>query len=82
MDRFREREERAFLRAGIVASVIANCNRGKDTEPFTPQDFMPKTPTREETPREPTREEWLEGMRALNAAFGGEDLTKEDLTNG
>ncbi|WP_024301989.1 hypothetical protein [Pseudogulbenkiania sp. MAI-1] len=30
-----------FLRAGIVASAVANCNRARDSEPFTPADFMP-----------------------------------------
>lgn len=34
-------EDRADLRAGIVASTVANCNRAKDSEPFTPADFMP-----------------------------------------
>lgn len=31
-----------YLRAGIIASTIANVNRGKDTKAFKPQDFMPK----------------------------------------
>ena len=36
-------EERADVRAGIIASVIANVNRDrkKRPEPFAPQDFMP-----------------------------------------
>lgn len=34
-------EERADLRAGIVASTIANSNRGKGQKPFKPQQFMP-----------------------------------------
>lgn len=34
-------EKRADLRAGVVASVIANVNRGKKTKAFTPLDFMP-----------------------------------------
>ena len=34
-------ENRADLRAGIIASVIANVNRGKKTKAFTPRDFMP-----------------------------------------
>jgi hypothetical protein len=34
----------AFLRSGIIASLIANVNRDtkKKAEPFTPQDFMPQ----------------------------------------
>lgn len=35
-------ESRADLRTGILASVLANCHRGKKTEPFKPADFMPK----------------------------------------
>lgn len=35
-------EERGDLRAGIVASTIANVNRStKSTRAFRPQDFMP-----------------------------------------
>ncbi len=34
-------EERADLRAGIVASTIANVNRGKG-KAFSPGDFMPE----------------------------------------
>jgi hypothetical protein len=29
------------LRAGIIASAIANCNRSKDTPPYKPLDFIP-----------------------------------------
>lgn len=35
-------EQRGDLRAGIIASVIANANRGKGTRSFKPSDFMPK----------------------------------------
>lgn len=35
-------ESRSDLRAGIIASVIANANKGKGAKTFTPQDFMPK----------------------------------------
>ena len=45
-------EERADLRAGIVASVIANClARGRGKPAFKPRDFMPrfKEPTQRET---------------------------------
>lgn len=34
-------EERADLRAGIVASTIANCHVGKRGKAFKPSDFMP-----------------------------------------
>ena len=29
------------LQAGIVASTVANVNRGKNDKSFTPSDFMP-----------------------------------------
>jgi len=32
---------RSDLQSGIVASTIANVNRGKNTNPYSPQDFMP-----------------------------------------
>ena len=34
-------EIRADYRAGMISSVLANCNRGKDTKAFQPEDFMP-----------------------------------------
>ncbi len=35
-------ERRADLRAGIIASVIANTQRGPDTPAYHPFDFVPK----------------------------------------
>lgn len=35
-------EQRADLRAAIVASVMANAFRGKDQRAYEPKDFMPK----------------------------------------
>ncbi len=34
-------EERADLRMGILASLIANVNRAKGADAFTPSDFIP-----------------------------------------
>jgi hypothetical protein len=34
--------ERADMHAAIVASVIANANRGKGQKAFKPEDFMPR----------------------------------------
>lgn len=38
------------MNAGIIASVIANCNRDskRKPEPFAPSDFMPKFGRRED----------------------------------
>ena len=37
---------RSDLQSGIIASTIANVNRGKNTNPFSPQDFMPVQETK------------------------------------
>lgn len=31
----------AMMAGGLVASVLANVNRGRDTPPFVPGDFLP-----------------------------------------
>lgn len=45
-------DERGDLRAGIVASTIANVNRDpkRTPEPFRPEDFMPFTEERTPDP--------------------------------
>jgi hypothetical protein len=45
-------EERADLRAGIIAATIANMNRDpkKRAKPFGPEEFMPKFDIREARP--------------------------------
>ena len=35
-------DERADLRAGIVASTVANCHATRRSKAFEPADFMPK----------------------------------------
>jgi len=35
-------EARADLRAGIIASTIANVHRGKRSKAFKPEDFVPR----------------------------------------
>jgi len=35
-------ERREDLRMGIIASTIANGNRGKNQKPFKPADFLPE----------------------------------------
>jgi hypothetical protein len=59
-------EERADLRAGIVASTIANANRKKGGKAFKPSDFMPKFDKEEQTP-----EQQKAAAEALALAFGG-----------
>lgn len=71
-------EERADLRAGIIASVTANANRdAKKGKAYRPQDFMPDFEKASEK-----RQVWAQGrpaehllakVRSLNALFGGKD---------
>lgn len=58
-------EERDDLRTGIVASTMANINRGKSRKPYKPTDFMPSF--------EPISEEELAARMLANArsALGG-----------
>jgi len=66
-------EERADLRAGIVASTVANVNRGKGKRAFKPQEFMPQFGPGET--KEP--KDLLSTVEMLNAAFGGRDARRE-----
>jgi hypothetical protein len=63
--------ERQDWRAAMLASVIANVNRGPDTEPFQPIDFMP---FHKKEPAKPT--DLLAKIEQLNAVFGGRDERK------
>jgi len=69
-------EERADLRSGIVASVIANVNRDpkKRRKPYSPEDFMPKPRQKERR----TGTQMLKIVEMLNVAFGGRDLRKRE----
>lgn len=73
-------EERADLRAGIVASTVANVNRDpkKQKKPFAAQDFMPKFEgggrgSADGSPQGPGWERLLAKVKRLNAAFGGRE---------
>lgn len=54
-------EERADLRAGIVSSVVANCNRAKGGKAFEPKDFMPKFGKRKRA----TRQSMIATLKAI-----------------
>jgi len=62
------------FRAGIIASTIANVNRGKKKKAFKPVDFMPKEDDRGE---KKTWREQLAWVEMINAALGGKDLRKK-----
>lgn len=66
-------DERADLRMGILASVIANVNRDpkRRAQPYEPKDFLPRF--EEEEPEE-NQAKMLQKVEMLNVLFGGRDL--------
>jgi hypothetical protein len=72
-------EEAADLRAGIIASVIANVNRDRKRkpDPFTPLDFMPfaERPTAQASAR-PVNADLLSTQ--IKALFGKPAVKKKD----
>ncbi len=66
-------ERRADLRAGIVAAVVANVNRGPDTPAYTPQDFIPQFDLVEDEPidEEASIELTQNVFESLTAQLGG-----------
>ena len=64
-------ESRADFRAGIIASTVANVNRGRGVRPFKPGDFMPRfEPRPPQTPQQ-MRAIFAAAARAWLAANGG-----------
>jgi len=70
-------EERADLRAGIIAATIANTARDpkKRRKPFGPDEFMPQFGQRQQG--QPW-EQQLQIVEMLNKAFGGQDLRPKE----
>jgi len=72
-------DERADLRAGVIASTIANVNRAEGQEPYTPSDFALAFEEPEEAEPEPEGPDaelvarQLATVEFLNALFGGSD---------
>jgi len=66
-------EQRADLRAGIIASTIANVNRGKNTKPFVAKDFMPDFS--DVRPKGQTVAQMKVVLQAINAASRDIKLT-------
>lgn len=67
-------EERGDVRAGIIASTIANVNRDpkQRRQPYSPKDFMP---VYDRPPQEAqSTEQMLRIAEMMNEAFGGRDL--------
>lgn len=68
-------ERRADLRAGIIAATVANASRSKRRRPYHAEQFMPKLGDDVEE-QAPDWETLLDRVKAINAAFGGEDRTQ------
>jgi hypothetical protein len=69
-------EERADLRSGMIAAVIAETNRDKKKrrKPYAPKEFMPqfdRPPPKPQTP-----EEQAAILRMWVQALGGDDRTQ------
>ena len=64
--------ERADLHAGIVASTIANANRGKGKRVAKVSEFTPKW----DKPVQSWREQ-LAVVKQINASMRGSDLTRK-----
>lgn len=69
-DRYEVEQEKEYWRTGLICSVLANINRGKDTKAFTPQDFMPQ----KEPPKKMDLDKQFSFIQSLNAAFGGKEV--------
>jgi len=63
--------KRGDLHAGIIASTIANVNRGKNTKAFSPADFML-------VDREEKEEQTEDEMKALFSHFPSSPENKND----
>ena len=59
----------AWLRAGIIASTMANIHRGKDQAAFSATDFMPEVfaPKKAEATPKTMKEKWMAIIAAQNA---------------
>jgi hypothetical protein len=76
-------EGREDYRAGIVASTVANANRGRKTLAFTPDQFVPTFGDPEDNAKEePTPEELHQKIATLRALFGDlRDVPNGDTSN-
>lgn len=69
-------QERADLRAGIVASVIANTAPGRHGKAFMPVDFMPRYGERRR--KIPMTQSQLHAVFRLNTQLAGGTLITTD----
>jgi hypothetical protein len=65
--------EAGYLGHAIVASTIANVNRGKNKKAYKPEDFMPAFEKKQQTV-----DEMLQFASMMSVGLGGQDLRKEE----
>lgn len=70
------RDQAQDYRAGVIASVIANCNIGRDAEPFKPSDFFPSLKELEAEGQE-GQGDALDDLMAFHAGLGGTVVMRE-----
>ena len=63
-----------MLGFAIVASTIANANRGKGQRPYEVKDFMPDF---EKLTKTQTTDEMIQFAEMMTIAMGGKDLRKK-----
>ena len=63
-----------MLGFAIVASTIANANRGKGQRPYEIKDFMPDF---EKTTKTQSVEEMIQFAEMMTLGLGGKDLRKK-----
>jgi len=68
--RYEQERDTLDFRAGIVASTVANCNRGKGQKAFKPKDFMPDYGGADSKATKGPNQMKMMAM-TLNALYGG-----------
>lgn len=79
-------EDRADLRAGIIASTVANTAYARPKDPTAPKDFMPDfTGDRAEREAEEAEAKHIDAMRqgfeALRVRMGGKHIHRGRVIN-
>lgn len=54
-------------RSGVLAAILCNVNRGKDTKAFEPSDFFTSLPRNK--PKEMSGQQMLEYVKSIAPAF-------------
>ena len=70
-EEFDERRRSEDFRAGVIASTIANCHRGKNGKKYKPSDFMPDYEKAQKKKRSKSPAEMKAHVQLINAMLGG-----------